>query len=456
MNTKNAVAVLVSIFLVACGGGGGTSGSTTPAYSTFEMTGREVPWTASYLANTDGSENLILASMDEANPFNITPPTPIYVLKGETDGSVSNITNTFFNKIPSYYWVRNITTFIHPVTGTQAVWFCNTGREGPQKSSADAPIPRINGQWGEQDGLYVMENGKFVDRTDTLPQVVDFSHGCASFKNSQGSTSLVKNTLGWLGPDETQRSILSYVNGKWAPAMSSSWNQPGVFEQGFNSFFAATGNFQKSTTGENVVFGTTLLQSSGSSYSIANKLKAPDLESQGYTQVQGAISGDVNNDGWDDLILVLSADGVILKPFLSGSKLALFRNDGKGNLVYEPTAFIDYYGDSEFGLDIKIMDINFDGHPDIVTSGQRYLYGTNLHDLKTDKVFINNGSGKFNLKSIDGTKLNSKCGSTCQIATWFLKGKDSNSYTLMTYSKSGDVRKFYSQNVTIQDKLTFK
>lgn len=450
--------LLLSFVLTACGGGGGGSGGATQAstsYSTFAMGSKEAPWFASYIKSVDGSENLVLSSMDEGNAHAFTPSTPVHILKANDDGSVSDLSSTLFDKIPSYYWVRNIVPFIHPDTGTQALWFCNTGREVGDPNTV-ATIPRTPGIWGEQDGLFVMVNGKFVDKTDTLPQTVDFTHGCSAMKNHDGTTSLVKNTLGWLGPDAPQQSILSFNNGTWTSVFTSTWNLPGILTRGVESFFAIAGNFLK-TNSDSAIFGRTMIRSNGTSFSVTDVLHAPDLESQGYTKIQGAVSGDVNNDGWDDLILVLSADGRILMPELSGAKLALFRNDGTGNLVYDPTAFIDYYDDSQFGLDIKIIDINFDGHPDIVTSGERYLYGTNLHYLKTDKVFVNNGSGKFNLKTIDDSRLNRKCKDTyCQVATWFLKGKDSNSYTLMSYSREYRDKTFYSQTITATAPLTLK
>jgi hypothetical protein len=130
--------------------------------------------------------------------------------------------------------------------------------------------------------------------------------------------------------------------------------------------------------------------------------------------------------------------------------------DAKGNLIYDPKAIADIYRDDEFGIDIKIMDINFDGHPDIVTFGSRYLYGTNLTNQKTDKVFLNNGKGQFNIKSIDISKLNPGCIGTCQLATWFLKGKDNTSYNIMSYSRFGDKKTFYSQTVTVNNPLVFK
>lgn len=465
---KKTYIILLSLasLLTGCGGGGGDTvvpGATiVPAdpivasktYTTFSMHGNEIPWASSFLKNSDGSESLILSSMDEANAFKITKPTPVYVLSSQGDGSVSNITNTLFDKIPNFYWVRDITTFIHPETNTPAIWFCNHGREVGDPNNAT--IPRSPGVWGEQDGLFVMVNGKFVDKSNTLPQIVDFSHGCSSMKNAAGKTSLVKNTLSWLGPDVPQQSILSYDNGNWVNTFASTWNNPGIFQRGIESFYAIAGNFLKSVHGDSVIFGKTLIHNTGSSFALSSNLHAPDLESQGYTMVQGSVTGDINNDGWDDLILIMSANGVELKPFLSGAKLALFKNDGTGNLIYDPTAFIDNYGAGEFGLHVKIMDINFDGHPDIVTNGQRYMYGTDLHYLKTDKVLINNGSGKFNLKTIDSTRLNSKCTEHCQLGTYFLKGKDNSHYTLISNYRSGSNRIFYSKVITQTDPLMFK
>jgi hypothetical protein len=428
----------------------------TQPFRTFAMNGVEVPWTGSAVRESDGSESLVLATMDEANATSkLTPPTPVYILKANSDGSVLDISNTLFEKVPNFWWVRSIIPFTHPETGTQALWFCNVGREIGDPSKVPT-IPRTPGIWGEQDGMYVMINGKLVDRTYTLPQVVDYTHGCATFNDANGKAQLVKNNMGWIGPDASQQSILSYANGKWTAIFDSTWNNPNIIQRGVESFFAAAGDFFKSIYGGSPVFGNIQLKNNGTAFELAAVLHAPDLENKGYTKVQGSISGDINNDGWDDLILVMSADGVKLNPSLSGAKLALFKNDGKGNLIYDENAFKDNYSDNDFGLDLKIIDINFDGYPDIVTQGERYLYGTAYHYLKTDKVFINDGTGKFNLKTIDGTKLNNRCTENCQIGIYFLKGKDKNSFSIISNSKAMTGRIFYSQIVTVENPLIFK
>lgn len=449
------LALSVSFALVGCGGGGGST--PEQPYSTFIMGSKETPFFATTLKSADGSENLVLSTIDEGNPYAYTPPTPVYILHSEANGSVTNITSSLFANIPKFYWSRNINTFIHPATGTQAIWFCNQGREvGDYLAAA---MPRINGIFGEQDALYVMENGKLVDKSDTLPQIVDFSHGCSVAKNSDGSVSLVKRTFGGTTFNQSDKVILNYINGKWVEVYGSGPSNQGLFFGIAQSqiFFTAAGNFQRASFGDNPVFGNKLLTKVNGEYVISASLDAPDLYEQGYTMVQGSTVGDLNNDGWDDLVLILSADGVKLKPFLSGAKLAIFMNDGNGNLVYDPSAIVEYYGDTLFGLDIRIFDINFDGYPDIVVQGERYMFGTNLYYTKTENVLVNNKKGKFNLKTIDGTKLNSKCSDPhCQIGTWFLKGKDSNSYTLMTYSKSGGDKTFYSQTVTPANPLLLK
>jgi len=447
--------------ITGCGGGGGGGAVNTPippsqVYSTFSTKGVVVPWVGSALKDADSSEVLVLATMDEANATQkLTPPTPVFILKANNDGSVLDISNSLFDKQPNYWWVRSITPFIHPETGSQALWFCNVGREIGDPNTVPT-IPRTPGVWGEQDGLFVMINGKLVDKTETLPQVIDYTHGCATFNDSKGKAQLVKNNAGWIGPDASYQSILSLVNGKWVPTFNSTWNNPSVLQRGVDSFFAAAGDFFKSIYGGSPVFGYYQLKNNGTSFELATELHSNDLELQGYTMPQGSITGDVNNDGWDDLILVMSADGVKLKPFLSGARLALYKNDGKGNLIYDPNAFKDSYSDNDFGLDLKIIDINFDGFPDIVTHGERYLFGTNYHYLKTEKVFINDGKGGFNLKTIDGTSLNARCNENCQIGTYFLKGKDKNSYTLISNSKSSSERIFYSQIVTSTNQLKFK
>ena len=449
------IALFTSFVLAGCGGGG--SSSPEQPYSTFSMSGAVAPFFATTMKHTDGDEVLVLSTIDQANVYAFTPPTPVYVLKSESNSSVSDITSNVFSNVPKFYWSRNINAFTHPATGTQALWFCNQGREGPSDLS-QAPIPRINGQWGEQDALFVMENGKYVDKSHTLPQIVDFSHGCSVAKNSNGSVSLVKRTLGGSAFHQSDKIILNYITDKWVEVYGSGPSNQGLFLGVDQSqiFFTASGNFQQSSFGDNPIFGNQVLTKVNGNYAIHAVLTAPDLLEQGYAMIQGSVSGDINNDGWDDLILVLSADGIKLSPRLSGAKLALFKNDGRGNLVYDSSAFIEYYDDSQFGLNLKIMDINFDGLPDIVTSGERYLYGTNRHYLKTNKVFINNGSGKFNLKTIEDTKLDSKCTDTnCHVGSWFLKNKD-NSYTVMAYSISGHTKTFYSRLVTPATPITLK
>lgn len=465
MKAKYTLFALVSVALIGCGGGSGNttnSSASTPnnpivTYSTFSMSGKLTPWFASALPNIDGSEYLIMSSLDEPNPFSLTPPTPVYILKpNENNGSVSDITANYFNNQPNYFWVRNITAFIHPESGTQAIWFCNSGRE--VGDPYNVPIPRQPGIWGEQDGLFVMENGKFIDKSHTLPQIIDYSHGCSSLYNNTGKISLVKNTLGHYGYDHPDSTILNYDKSKdkWVPIFASSYNNPGPLKRNVNYFYATAINSVKEKMGTHVIFGSTVLKQNNISFDYHSHIQPLDLEADGYDHVQGGISGDYNNDGLEDLILIYSIGFNKSKPALSGAKLALFKNDGKGNLIYDPSALLDSYGETEFSLDIKIMDINFDGHPDIVSFGKRYLYGTNTPYQKISKAFINNGYGKFNLKTIELSTSNPGCINSCQMGFWFLKGKDNSSFNIISYSRSGDLKTFYSQTITSKNPLILK
>ena len=62
-------------------------------------------------------------------------------------------------------------------------------------------------------------------------------------------------------------------------------------------------------------------------------LPKTDLDINGYSHVQGSFTGDLNNDGYDDLVFIKSSDGIKIKPFLIGTKVEIWFNDGNGNFT---------------------------------------------------------------------------------------------------------------------------
>jgi hypothetical protein len=189
-------------------------------------------------------------------------------------------------------------------------------------------------------------------------------------------------------------------------------------------------------------------------YRITQTMKAPDLEAQGYNNYQSGTVADVNGDGFTDVIQSVSGDGVS-KVFLAGSMLAVFINDGTGNLVYTPSAIPSPQTPNDMGLDIRVFDVNFDGKADIVTSGNRYGYGTPISvgdNISTRFLYINNGNGTFTKKILADAELNSRCLAVvqgCQRTYYFMANSDSSSYSIvMTGSNNAGAYTAYGRTVT--------
>lgn len=472
MTINRFVALTVCATLTACGGGGSTSSSSPivqipttttppttptpppppPTYKTVTLPSIHLPWFYGTVTNKDSSESLLLTTIDGQNYNRFTPPTPAYVLEPNADGSVSDKTSTYFSSIPSFYWARNVVTFTHPQTKTQAVWFCNQGREEGDVNLA--ATPRLNGRWAERDALYVMDaSGTFRDASSTLPDSIDFSHGCSVAYAEDGSALLVKNTLGVFSNFPSQQ-ILKFDGSKWAN--DAAFDNTILRVLGAYSPFWTGAGFIENRRNSSFVFGAAVVSRLANGYSVKSVLSAPDLEARGYKIYHGGAVGDITGDGFDDIAVVLSADGVIKSPFLAAARIVIFKNDGRGNFVYDATAIKDVYGDTDFGITIRIFDINFDGKLDIVTDGTRYEYGTSEGPNPTTKVLLNDGSGNFQVKTIIGQTLNSRCTFKCQLATYFLRGATSSSYNLMTYSSSSEGSTFYSQLVTAEKPLDLR
>ena len=458
-NLEIVTLALSSTLLFGCGGGGGSAPEVKIATkiavdNDYTFPTNINPWFAGFLSNTDGTETLILSTMDQHKATEFTPPTPILAIN-VIGNTVVNDTSKLFADIPSYYFTRSVRTFNHPKTKTPAIWFCNTGREVDEAKA----IPRVNGKWGEQDGLYVMENGKFVNHTHTLPQIVDFSHGCDVSVNGN-ETLLIKNTLSWLNSQEQQYAY-KFIDDKWVselPYQSLGFvNNNNIITNSTNPFFATSIKMQGSNA---FMFGNGLVKKTNDSYSLS-VLPKTDLDINGYSHVQGSFTGDLNNDGHDDLVFIKSSDGIKIKPFLIGTKVEIWFNDGNGNFTYKENSILGFYDEDNFSLDLRFIDINFDGYLDIVSFGQRYVNpcqpSPSCHYKPIDKVLINNGNNTFTVRTINDEALNQQCIGKCNISLWFLKqGKNSFSMVSHTVSNDLNVHKLIAKTYTKESPLPLR
>jgi hypothetical protein len=74
--------------------------------------------------------------------------------------------------------------------------------------------------------------------------------------------------------------------------------------------------------------------------------------------------------------------------------------------LYSPQGWIDAsanfssYVMDQFGINVSIIDIDFDGHADILTSGPRYFYGQSKTE-DNQYFFRNDGTGRFQLMQMN-------------------------------------------------------
>jgi FG-GAP-like repeat len=193
----------------------------------------------------------------------------------------------------------------------------------------NAPFP------GYQNTLILSApGGKLVDATANLPQVNDYTHSAAAADvNGDGMTDL-------------------YI-----------------------------GNIH----GANQVPPRILLNDGTGHFTVANNLlpaAQTNLDQNVYT---GSTFADVNGDGHPDLVLS-GADS-------STSQSVVLLNDGTGHFSELPGALpAKPFGPDAIGFDPTPLDINGDGHPDLVIS---YTKGNPNYVGRWMQVLINNGNGTF-------------------------------------------------------------
>ncbi len=105
------------------------------------------------------------------------------------------------------------------------------------------------------------------------------------------------------------------------------------------------------------------------------------------------------------------------------------------SLTLKPNAFppLASYNDSDFGTETAVLDINFDGLPDIVTFGT--VYSWNSVKRAPTAVWINNGNGTFQLRHFaDEIEGAITCGDASQPKfneAYFLKTSDPKAFDLV-------------------------
>ena len=115
------------------------------------------------------------------------------------DGKVVDLTSQYFNNDATTYWARDL--HITDLNNDERLdlFISSQGREvGGADGYKNAPDPRINPVWGEQNQLFIGSTNGWIESPDfSYPETVDFSHGSVvgNFTNKV-SKQIIVNNLG--------------------------------------------------------------------------------------------------------------------------------------------------------------------------------------------------------------------------------------------------------------------
>lgn len=404
----------------------------------------------------DGAEELILSTVDDST--RVTEPLPTYIF-GVADGTLSDRSAAMFGTTVRQWSVRTIVTGDFNGDGRKDLFLCNEGRK--PVDPALKTNPRTPGIWGEQSQVWFADGDHLVERTSTLPQSVAFCHGAsAGDLDKSGRDTIVMNTVGGVNNDSGGYPPYSptYLM-KWNGS-TFAWTNP--FPPGTGTRFGKPWGFTTATADFNgdgfadIAGDVGVLL--GGAAALQERALTPSAVETTYAAYNGTVVGDVNRDGLPDVVKIQST-----KAGLAGAVFALYLGDRSGGLREKVDAFPAAYDITAFGIDASIVDINFDGAPDITVFGRTYALGpsypagTTLH-LTPNAVWLNDGSGRFSLaRFTDSLVSASVCNGTRGAFrdAYFLKTADPGAFNLVAGVCVPGSTPLVTRKVTVAAPLTF-
>ena len=370
--------------------------------------GHETPWF--HTTFSDGEKDYLVISWMSALLFSNshinTSGSEISVISIE-DGRVVDLTNQYFDSPIISYWARDLHVEDFNSDGELDLFISSQGREvGTEMNDFNlAPHPRVNPVWGEQNTLLIAANNFWSENNEfSYPTTIDFSHGSTvGYFTSLERKQIVVNNLGYFD-GYPNRYLIEFIGGetsiRYFPEIEidpsdgrGSWTLSGdINEDGFDDL----------VTGQYVFWG-------GADFGVSkNELPLTDYESIGFVRWHGGLVEDFNHDGTLEILKINASNGDERtgKNNWAGLRFSYFG--------YESGKFKDWnykisdYQMENFGIEVKAIDMDFDGHLDIVTMGRNYNFASpNSADPQVNDIFILRNDGMGNFKQI---KLNLEWG----------------------------------------------
>jgi hypothetical protein len=386
----------------------------------------------------DGAQEIVLTTMDPGKDSQLTPPTQVFILSAE-NGVVTDRSPAWFGGNPPKSYSSKPFTGDFDGDGAMDLLICDRGRTaGPMPTWYWTPT---DGVWAAQNQVFLNRDGVLRDYTSVYPQYFNQNWGCSTGDvDKSGRDSIVINSFfavsGW-----TNAHLLKWDGSRFVKTVDLVRGAPSAVGWGWS----ATDDFNNDGFAD--IVGTSRILWGAAAVAPLTDFKpfaTSEVQAAGYTFFRGSITGDLTGDGFPDLVKISSAP----EPNFQGARFVLYESDGKGALVEKRDAFpaLSAYRDFDFGNDVNIVDINFDGMPDIVPFGitKSAFYPDRPGEQNPPTaVWLNEGGGRFAVAQwSDSIQFTQNCGAN---QAYFLKTADTDVFNVVV---SGCARRYATRRVT--------